>query len=57
VRINNMSESARKYKYIVFRMVDGEFWYYGAWNDHLKALHQALEIGGQFVPIEEVEEG
>lgn len=54
--VNNMSESARKYRYIVFRMVDGEAWYYGAWNDHERALEQALEIDGQFVPVEEVEE-
>ena len=50
MKINNMDKDAKKKKYIVFRMVDGEAWYYDSWDDHLKALEQAVEIGGQFIP-------
>ena len=55
IKIENMGERAYTWKYIVFRVVDGVNWYYGAWNDYDKALAQALEEGGQVAPVSEVE--
>jgi hypothetical protein len=42
-------------KFIVFRMVDGENWFYDAWDDFDRALKQAIETEGQVAPIEAVE--
>ena len=53
--IKNMNDYARGKKFVVFRYVGGEAWYYDAWDDHIKALEQALEIDGQFIPTEYVE--
>lgn len=55
MKINNMSEYGRGKKFIVFREHDGENWYYGAWDDFDKALNEAVEIGGQVVPVDMVE--
>lgn len=46
----DMNKDAKKKKYIVFRIINGEAWYYDSWDDHIKALEQAVEIGGQFIP-------
>lgn len=54
MKINNIPEWAKNKDYIVFRMVDGEAWFYDAWKDYKSALEVALEVGGQIVPIEEV---
>jgi hypothetical protein len=55
VKINNLPDTAKNRKYIVFRYVDDEAWFYDAWDDHTKALAQAVEINGQFIPTEYVE--
>lgn len=47
--INNLPTYANEYKYIVARRVDGELWFWGAWNDLNKANEVALEIGGEVV--------
>lgn len=44
--INNMPEYAVNYKFIVYRVVCGEKWFYGAYNDHDRANNIAKEIGG-----------
>ena len=45
-KINNMPEYAATKKYIVVRRVNGELWFWGAWNDRDAANEAALEIGG-----------
>lgn len=55
MKINNMDDYAKTKKYIVFRIVDGENWFYDAWDDFEKALKQAVEEGGQVAPMEAVE--
>lgn len=45
--INNLPTYANEYKYIVARRVDGELWFWGAWNDRNKANEVAIEIGGE----------
>lgn len=45
--IQNVPEYAKNYKYIVVRRVDGELYFWGAWNDRNKAKEVAIEIGGE----------
>ena len=47
--IQNVPEYAKNYKYIVARRVDGELYFWGAWNDRNKANEVAIEIGGVVV--------
>lgn len=46
--INNIPEYAKNYTYIVARDVDAdnELWFYGAYNDGVKAQQVADEIHG-----------
>jgi len=46
MKINNLPATAKNYGYIVAREVDGEFWYWGAWNESEKANEVARDIGG-----------
>ena len=46
VEINNYPEYADKYNYIVAREVEGEYWFYGAY-DRLKADAVAREVNGK----------
>ncbi len=46
--INNIPDYARNYTYLVARDDDkGELWFYGAYNDGVKAQQVADEIHGQ----------
>ena len=45
MNINNMPRYAENYDYIVARRVDGEYWFWGAWNDRDRANEVALEEG------------
>lgn len=45
-KIENLPEYALEYKYIVCRIVDGKHWFYGAYNDVLKAANAAQAICG-----------
>ena len=47
--IKNLSDYAIKYNYIVASAVDGDLWFYGAWNDEDRAYEVAREIGGVVV--------
>ena len=45
--INNIPEYAKNYTYLVARDDDkGELWFYGAYNDGVKAQQVADEIRG-----------
>lgn len=44
--INNYPEYAKTAKYIVARWCDGEWWFWGAYNDLMQANRIAGEIGG-----------
>lgn len=37
IKINNIPSYAKNYKYIVVTLVDGELWFYGAYNEYEKA--------------------
>lgn len=47
--INNLPEYANNYKFIVVRIVDGERWFWGAFNDYQRAINVAIEIDGVIV--------
>ena len=44
--IKNMPTYAANYKYIVYRTIDNENWFYGAYNDYNKAIEVAIAIDG-----------
>ena len=44
--IRNEPEYAHKYEFIVARLCEGEFWFYGAYADGFKAAAVAASEGG-----------
>lgn len=46
VKVNNVPDYAKGSNYWVTRICDGEFWFYGAWDDLESADHIAKIIGG-----------
>lgn len=44
--INNLPAYARECAFVVARDVDGEFWFWGAYDDAQTAAIAASEIGG-----------
>lgn len=51
--VQNVAAYAKNYKYIVARHVDGQLWFWGAWNDRNKANDVAEELGNGVVVINE----
>lgn len=47
--INNLPTYANNYKYIVVRLVDGEYWFYSAYNNGRLAEKVAFEINGEII--------
>ena len=52
--IYNLPRNYTNYAFITAREVDGDLWFYGAWNDRDSANEQALEIGGIMLEVEMV---
>ena len=51
-KINNLPLGSRNNPrvlqlYIVARLCDGEWWYWGQWDDHREGYHAAYEVGGE----------
>lgn len=44
--INNKPDYAKDYEFIVARECDGEYWFWGAYENSFEAGRIALEIGG-----------
>lgn len=44
--IRNLPENYTDYPFLVVRIVDGEFWYYGADHNFTRATEVANMIGG-----------
>ena len=55
MKVNNMKAFARDREYTVIRMVDGEAWFYDAWDDADKAIRQAIEVDGHVIPTSSIE--
>ena len=47
--VKNLSSYAINYKYIVASDIDGDLWFYGAWNDKSRAYEVAKNIRGVVV--------
>ena len=45
MNINNVPAYAENMKYIVARRVNGQYWFWGAWNDRDRANEVAIEVG------------
>ena len=46
-KINNLPTYATEYKYLVAREIDGELWFYGAYNEGSRAERAAVECNGE----------
>lgn len=46
MEIQNVPEYAKDYRYVVVRLLDNEYWFYGAYNDIEQAQRIAQEING-----------
>lgn len=46
INIRNMSANAYNYEFIVARFCEGDWWFYGAYNDGWKAEQVAVEVDG-----------
>jgi hypothetical protein len=46
INIRNMSANANNYEFIVARFCEGDWWFYGAYNDGWKAEQVAIEVDG-----------
>lgn len=58
-KVNNMSENALNYKYVVAKQYNGEWWFWGSWNDFSKATEAAVDLVNEgvvavVIPREEV---
>lgn len=53
-KILNCSNYSLTCEYIVARLVDGDWWFYGAWNDANRAYAVAMVEGGQVFKTSEV---
>lgn len=49
--INNLPKNYTDYKYVVYREVDGENWFWGMWNDFKLAQDAAKDIDGYIAMV------
>lgn len=47
--INNLPDYAINYNYIVASVLDGDLWFYGAWDNEDKAYDMARIINGAVI--------
>ena len=47
--VKNLPEYANEYQYIVASRIDGDLWFWGAWNDMKEAINAAEKIDGEVV--------
>lgn len=45
VKVNNVPDYAKTRRFWVVKIVDGEYWFYGAFNDVTKAYNSCREFG------------
>lgn len=46
MNLMNMPEYANDYEFVVAREIDGDYWFWGAYENGFKADQIAYEIGG-----------
>lgn len=49
VKINNMPDYANESNYVVATLVDGELWFWGAYDDYDKAQEAVQETGDRLI--------
>lgn len=49
VKINNMPDYAAEKQYVVATLVDGELWFFGAYDDYDKAQYAVQETDGRLL--------
>lgn len=54
ITISNLSSVARNYKYIIFRIVDGVNWYWGANDDVTKCSEICAQLGANARVVESI---
>ena len=47
--IKNLPEYADNYEFVVVRLVDGDYWFWGAYSNGFKVEKAALEVDGMIV--------
>lgn len=52
-KINNLPKVV--YKYVVARVCDGEWWFWGTWDEQEPAVNAALEVKGYVFKREDIE--
>lgn len=45
--INNLPAYAYNYRYVVAMLIDGEYWFWGAYNEGSRAEEVAMEEDGE----------
>lgn len=50
MNINNIPEYAKNRAFMVCNEIDGELWFWGAYDDRNKANEAAMDIGGVVIP-------
>jgi len=55
--INNLPDYYTGYNYLVARVVDGDWWFWGCYSTLNRAREAAYEIDGDIFTPDEVEEG
>jgi len=50
VAVNNYPDYADSHKFIVATQDDSEYWFWGAYDDEVKAANVAYDIGGVVLP-------
>ena len=55
MKINNLKDYAKNHKYIVYRVVDGEAWFWGAYDELKDASAAMLDIAGCVIETEKVD--
>ena len=51
IKIQNVPEYAKEMTYMVIKYRNGEYWFYGAYNDLTKAKHSAALVDGVAIEI------
>ena len=55
--INNLPDYYTEYPFLVARVYEGNWWFWGCYKTHERAADAAWECGGEVFRLEEVEEG
>lgn len=55
MKINNLPNYAKDHRFIVYRVVNGEAWFWGAYDEVSEASNAMMDIDGCIVETEKVD--